>query len=150
MTVAMTLTSPALPSSMSTEMIWRRTGWVTTVSDSLVVKPTVLKAERAWNFAISRESPVNVSITAAMRLIISEISTMTNKPRIGPKAVTPWRGLSCFRRARQLCQGCTVRSSALSGIPAPALRLHMEPFTGYRESAGACTAGSLANPNRKG
>ena len=43
-------------------------GWLTTFSDSLVVKPTPVKAERAWNFADSRDRPVWVSATVAIRV----------------------------------------------------------------------------------
>ncbi len=63
---------PAAPSSISWSTIRRRTGWLTTDSDSLVVKPAPLKADRAWNRAMSRDSPVAVSITVATRVITME------------------------------------------------------------------------------
>jgi hypothetical protein len=50
----------------------RRTGWLTTCSASLVVKPTPVSAERAWNLADSRDKPVRVKATVAMRLISSD------------------------------------------------------------------------------
>ncbi len=66
------VTTPAAPSSISCRTMRRRTGWLTTDSDSLVVKPAPLNADRAWNRAMSRESPVAVSITVATRVMMIE------------------------------------------------------------------------------
>ncbi|MET8453821.1 hypothetical protein [Streptomyces sp. NPDC005209] len=44
---ATTVAAPALPSSISIVAIRRRTGWLTMLSASVVVKPTPVKAERA-------------------------------------------------------------------------------------------------------
>lgn len=41
------VTIPALPSNMSSKSIRRRKGWLTTFSDSLVVKPTPVNADLA-------------------------------------------------------------------------------------------------------
>ncbi len=44
---AMAATIPALPKSIRNCRMRRRTGWLTTFSDSPVVKPTPVKADRA-------------------------------------------------------------------------------------------------------
>ena len=73
----MTATIPALPASISHMMIRRLTGWRTTLSDSVVVNPAPLKAERAWKRAASRDMPVAVSATVAARVTTSErVSTI--------------------------------------------------------------------------
>jgi hypothetical protein len=40
---------------MRSMRIRRRTGWETRLSDSLVVKPTPVNAERAWKRGLARE-----------------------------------------------------------------------------------------------
>ena len=74
---ATAVTSPTLPNSISAITIRRRTGCETTASDSLVVKPTPLNAERAWNRAIGRVIPVTVSATVATLVMNSEIRATT-------------------------------------------------------------------------
>src|SRR4051794_20246373 len=73
--VATTVTIPALPSSMRTITTRRRTGWLTTLSASLVVKPTPDSAERAWKRALSRDMPVSVRAIVATRVMSSETTT---------------------------------------------------------------------------
>lgn len=77
-TVAITVAIPMLPSSISDMTIRRRTGWLTTDSASLVVKPAPVKAERTWKRTASRDNPVAIKAMAAMRVIISDKATMTN------------------------------------------------------------------------
>src|SRR4051812_5768664 len=85
-TDASTVTIPALPSTTSHRTILRRTGWLTTDSASLVVNPTPKNAERAWNRATSRDSPVCSSAAVPTRVMISETVTVT---RTAMKAATP-------------------------------------------------------------
>jgi uncharacterized membrane protein len=76
--VPTTVTIPALPTSIRNITIRRRTGWFTTASDSLVVKPAPDSAERAWKRADSRDRPVSARATVATRVISSERITATN------------------------------------------------------------------------
>lgn len=75
--VAMTVTSPALPTSISNMTTRRRTGWPTTASAPPVVNPVPDSAERAWKRAASCESPVSTSATVATRAMSSETMTTT-------------------------------------------------------------------------
>jgi hypothetical protein len=61
----------------------RRAGWVTMSSDSVVVKPTPQKAERACNCAASWESPVARSATVAI-LVINKASVRTTSSEATP------------------------------------------------------------------
>jgi hypothetical protein len=62
---------------MSTRLL---IGWFTTFSDSEVVKPTPVKADRAWNLADSRESPVYVNATVAIRVTrIDRVKTTSSE-----------------------------------------------------------------------
>ena len=54
---------------------------MTICSDSEVVKPAPLSAERAWNRAVSRERPVRVSATVATRVISTETATTSTTVR---------------------------------------------------------------------
>ena len=56
MSVEIAVTIPTFPTSISHITMRRRTGWPTTASASLVVKPTPVNAERAWKRADSRLS----------------------------------------------------------------------------------------------
>ena len=69
---------PALPRSMRILMTLRLTGWLTTYSDSSVVKPTPEKADWAWNDATSLESPVIFRATVPILTTIMENRT-TNR-----------------------------------------------------------------------
>jgi hypothetical protein len=85
-------TTPALPSSISVMTMRRRTGCLTTSSDSLVVKPAPVKAERAWKRAASLDRPVSVSATVATRVTSSESSNTTSSVaraviRLYPKVI---------------------------------------------------------------
>ncbi|MBP7829611.1 MAG: hypothetical protein KA248_06810 [Kiritimatiellae bacterium] len=82
MAVARTDAIPILPHSIASMMIRRRTGWLTIASDSLVVKPTPEKAERAWNRADSCESPVSTSAVVTTRVINIEQVTTTSSVRM--------------------------------------------------------------------
>ena len=78
--VATTVAIPALPASIRSMMIRRRTGWTSNASDSEVVNPTPLYADLAWNLALSGDMPVNVRAVAATFVIASDSAT-TNKSR---------------------------------------------------------------------
>ncbi len=69
-------TMPALPASMSIMMIRRRTGWLISCSDSLVVYPVPVKAERAWKRARFNPTPVSTNATVATRTT-SRLKKMT-------------------------------------------------------------------------
>src|SRR4051794_1912024 len=86
-TEASTVTMPALPSSTSHRTIRRRTGWLTTVSASLVVKPTPKNALRAWKRATSRERPVCCSAEVPTRVMSRLTETVT---RTAMTAATVW------------------------------------------------------------
>ena len=73
---------PAFPSSISSMMMRRRTGCCTTRSDSVVVNPAPVKADRAWNRASCRESPVSVRATVAIRTTNKERMTTTSRVEI--------------------------------------------------------------------
>ena len=85
---AMAATMPALPASISHMMMRRRTGCLTTDSDSVVVKPAPLKADRAWNRAASLERPVAVRATVATRVTTRESTSTMSSVKM---AVTPER-----------------------------------------------------------
>lgn len=59
-------------------MILRRTGWRTRSSASVVVNPHPVKADRAWNRAISIDSPASTNAVGTMR-IITGASTSTTR-----------------------------------------------------------------------
>ena len=82
MTDAMIVTRPAFPSSMRVRMMRRRIGWLTTDSDSLVVKPTPVIADRAWNLATSYGTPVAINATVAIRVTSSANITTTKSVAI--------------------------------------------------------------------
>ena len=63
-------------------MMRRLTGWRTTLSDSVVVKPAPLKAERAWKRAASRDMPVAVNAIVAARVTTSEIISTIRRVRM--------------------------------------------------------------------
>lgn len=48
-----------------------------TFSVSLVVKPVLVKADRAWNRASGVESPVNVNATVATRTTMIDTTIIT-------------------------------------------------------------------------
>lgn len=76
-----TVTNPALPRMMRYDAIFRRIGWSTMTSDSLVVKPALVNAESAWNFARSHGMPVTSNSRAPIR-------TMTNEAMMNTKRRT--------------------------------------------------------------
>src|SRR3954471_16431729 len=86
-TDARTVTIPALPSTTSHRTMRRRTGWLTTDSASLVVKPTPKNADRAWNRATSRERPVWTSAEVPTRVISRLTETVR---RTAMTAATLW------------------------------------------------------------
>ncbi len=76
----MLVATPRPPMSMRIMMIRRRTGCSTTASDSLVVKPAPVRAERAWKRAAGRAMPVRVRAIVAMRVMSSDrMATTTSR-----------------------------------------------------------------------
>ena len=57
-TVTTSVGVPTVPANIVVEMMRRRSGWFTTLSDSAVVNPAPLIADRAWNDAASGGRPV--------------------------------------------------------------------------------------------
>ncbi len=100
------VTTPAAPISISCITMRRRTGWFTTDSDSFVVKPAPLNAERAWNRAMSRDSPVAVSITVATRVMPIEMVRIASNETMA----SMWRPHS---------PGSVHECSPVRGRPAP-------------------------------
>src|SRR5579875_3589777 len=78
MSVLAEATMPALPSSIRVMITRRRKGWSTTFSDSEVVKPEPVKADRAWKRAAWEESPVATRMTVATLVIRRESATTTS------------------------------------------------------------------------
>jgi len=77
-TVTTSVGVPRLPTNIVVPIIFRRAGWFTTFSASVVVNPAPLKAERAWKDATSGGRPVAISAPAAMRVNAID-STATTK-----------------------------------------------------------------------
>jgi hypothetical protein len=71
-------TMPAFPSSIKAMMVLRRTGWSTTDSDSRVVKPDPVKADRAWKRAEARDMPVATRMTVATLVMTKETATTSS------------------------------------------------------------------------
>lgn len=72
---------PTLPMSISIMTTRRRSGWPTICSDSLVVKPAPVRAERAWKRATVRDIPVATRINVATRVTTRESATrMSSEP----------------------------------------------------------------------
>lgn len=63
---------PRLPTNIVTEITRRLTGWLTTFSDSVVVKPDPVNADRGWNPAASGGMPVAMRKPAAIRVNSSD------------------------------------------------------------------------------
>src|SRR5260370_11399066 len=89
--------------SLLAAQAWRRAclPFVLVCSASPVVNPAPVKAERAWNWAASRERPVRVRATVATRSTISERvttrrneinATMVTAPHCARFMPTQWRG----------------------------------------------------------
>src|SRR5436190_7981319 len=78
-------TSPALPSSMSHITTLRRIGCSTTDSDSRVVNPELVNAERAWKRAACSDMPVASRMAVATRTMIGPRARMTSSE---PSATT--------------------------------------------------------------
>ena len=76
-------------------------GWA--ASDSEVVHPAPVNAERAWKRADSRDSPVCISAIDAMRVISSEMKITTNSVNSGSMArLHPKRMTARYHRAGAL------------------------------------------------
>ena len=111
---AATVAMPKLLTSINVMMMRRRTGWWAMLSDSPVVKPTPVRAERAWKRADSRDRPVKAKAAVAMRVMSMEMaSTISNEktaimrvPPFGlPQDVGPLRvsRAASFRFVHILC-----------------------------------------------
>ena len=79
----MLVANPTLPRSISAMMMRRRAGWATTASDSVVVNPTPVSADRAWKRADGWDIPVAVSAMVAIRVRSSD-SMATTRSRMTP------------------------------------------------------------------
>ena len=75
-------TMPTLPMSMSIMTTRRRSGWPTTCSDSEVVNPAPVRAERAWKRAVVRDMPVATRMSVATRVTTSDSATSTSSEPI--------------------------------------------------------------------
>src|SRR5690606_4290506 len=71
----MTVTIPALPIIIKLKIIRLLTGWFIMFSDSDVVNPTPVYAERDWDFALSVERPVWTNAIVAIFVIKAEMET---------------------------------------------------------------------------
>ena len=91
--------SPAFPASIRIMMIRRRTGWLTTCSDSELVNPEVVNALRAWNRARCSESPVCTSATVATRTTTSEQTMTVSSDRMASMGAEHTAGRIGRRRA---------------------------------------------------
>ncbi len=69
--------------------IFLLSGWLTTISDSLVVNPALENALLAWNFADSLIRPVWVSEMLPMRVIRIDKKTSSSKDIIAIKTAPP-------------------------------------------------------------
>ena len=70
----------------------RRAGCSRTCSDSFVVKPVPVHAERAWKRAASVDMPVSTSDTAVTLTMSSESASMRTSTTIAPMRATERKG----------------------------------------------------------
>ena len=88
-TVAITETSPKFPTIISWLTMRLRTGWLTMASDSEVVKPAPVNAERAWKRATCSGKPVRRRATAPVRLTRMEIVRTVKRVNAAIMALGP-------------------------------------------------------------
>ncbi len=119
----MLVANPTLPRSISAMMMRRRAGWATTASDSVVVNPTPVSADRAWKRADGRDIPVAVRAMVAIRVRSSD-SMATTRSRMTPYTKLFYQTAqgSPQRRCQRLGSECGASRPQLDEAGRPATR----------------------------